>query len=98
MQVQYKGLAISIRNLCQEPNIADTILDYLKKRTLNINWEKWGSRDGNIKSIETNYSPALEVIIHATRHILNKEKVNFNDGSSRVDLINRIIQVKEIFE
>ncbi len=70
----------------------------MKKRSINIKREKWGNRDANIRSFDTAYSPALEVIVHATRHILNKEKVNINDTSKRADLINRILEVKEIFE
>jgi hypothetical protein len=47
--------------------------------------------------MESSYSAALEVIIHATRHIFHVEKVDIND-TDRVYLINRIVQVKQMFE
>ena len=58
---------------------------------------KSGNKEVKSKLMESAYSAALEVIIHATRHIFHVEKVDIND-SDRVYLINRIVQVKQMFE
>ena len=82
-------MACSISLLCQEPNIADIILDYLASQNEMLEARKSGVKPKGKQTEATAYSAALEVIIHATRHILAQENVNIND-EDRVFLINRI--------
>ena len=47
--------------------------------------------------METGYSAALEVLIHATRHIFEQENVDINE-KDKAFLIGRIDVVKQMFE
>ena len=47
--------------------------------------------------METSYSAALEVIIHATCNMYDEVNVNINE-KERAELIDKINQVKMMFE
>ena len=98
LQEQYMGLASSIIALCQEENIADIVLDYLKgQNELAEMRDRGETAKAKSKLEEATYSAALEVILHATRHILDADNVDINE-QDRVFLISRIMQVKCMFE
>ena len=47
--------------------------------------------------METSYSAALEVIVHATRHTFDQENVDVTE-QERASLVERINLVKAMFE
>lgn len=47
--------------------------------------------------MQVSYSAALEVIVHATKHILEKQKISVNSQNRSV-LVSKINQIKEMFE
>lgn len=47
--------------------------------------------------MQVSYSAALEVLVHATKHLLNKWKVSIN-AENRAVLIKKINQIKEMFQ
>ena len=94
VQSQYQALTTSIRNLCNDPNIAETILDHLRTTYDQICERKAGKESD---ASQEPYSAALEVILWSTRHILQMEELDINT-TERQYLIAKIEQVKEMFQ
>ena len=90
LQQQYKALASSITKLCKEPDIADIVLKYLQQQNELNQARKNGLKPPKSNNaMETSYSAALEVIIHATSHIFDQDRVEINE-EDRAYLIFRI--------
>ena len=94
VQAQYQALTTSIRNLCTDPNIAETILDHLRTSYDSICQRKLGH---DPETGQEPYSAALEVILWSTRHILAMDDLDL-DATEKAYLIAKINQVKEMFE
>ena len=67
VQNQYYALATSIASLCQEPCIANTVVDYLKSQEDIVKRRKQGR---SVTIADDLNSPALDTIIHATRNLI----------------------------
>ena len=75
VQSQYQALITSVRNLCNDANIAETILDHLQA-TYDQICERKAGNEGD--AAQEPYSAALEVILWSTRHILQMDELDIN--------------------